>query len=65
VAGLPPERLTDRTTGSTIDAAKAQTATTITVFFKVVSLLMYRVRRDALGEELLLEDVPIAEHRAA
>ena len=53
VAGLPAERLTDRITGSTINTAKAETANIIAVFFKVVSLLTYRVRRDAFGEELL------------
>jgi len=53
VAGLPAERLTDRTTGSTINTAKAATAIIIALFFKVVSLLTYRVRRDAFGEELL------------
>jgi len=40
-------------TGSTIDTAKAATAIIIALFFKVVSLLTYRVRRDAFGEELL------------
>src|SRR5204863_3556644 len=53
VVGLPADRLTDRTTGSTINTAKAETATIIAIFFKVVSLLTCRVRRDALGEELL------------
>src|SRR6266436_5823181 len=46
VAHLPAERLTDRTTGSTIKTAKRRTATAIAVFFKGVSLLMNRLRRD-------------------
>ncbi len=51
-AGLPAKRLTDRITGSTIDTAKVQTATSITVFFKVVSLLIYKVRRGTFDERL-------------
>src|SRR6266851_1147812 len=39
VMSLPAERLTDRTTGSTIKMAKARTATAIAVFFKGVFLL--------------------------
>ena len=39
VTGLPAERLTDRITGSTINTAKAETATTNLIFFKVVALL--------------------------
>src|SRR6266478_6250504 len=34
VAHLPAERLTDRTTGSTIETARRRTATAIAVFFK-------------------------------
>src|SRR5229473_8220415 len=37
--GLPAERLTDRTTGSTIKTAKTETATASAVFFKGVALL--------------------------
>jgi hypothetical protein len=47
VTHLPAERLTDRTTGSTIETAKRRTATAIAVFFKGESLLGYRVRRDS------------------
>src|SRR5216683_426454 len=39
VTHLPAERLTDRTTGSTIETARRRTATAIAVFFKGVSLL--------------------------
>jgi len=39
VTGLPAERLTDRIIGSTIETAKATTATAIAVFFKGVFLL--------------------------
>jgi hypothetical protein len=46
VAHLPAERLTDRITGSTIETARRRTATAITVFFKGVSLLAYRLRRE-------------------
>ena len=49
VMGLPAERLTDRTTGSTIKTAKTETAKTIAVFFKGVSLLKNSVIRDSLG----------------
>src|SRR5437879_739687 len=34
VTGLPAERLTDRTIGSTIETARARTARAIAVFFK-------------------------------
>src|SRR6266404_4511840 len=47
VAHLPAERLTDRTTGSTIETARRRTATAIAVFFKGVSLLMNSLRRDS------------------
>lgn len=39
VTGLPAERLTDRTTGSTIKTAKTETATASAIFFKGVALL--------------------------
>lgn len=39
VMGLPAERLTERTTGSTIKTARAETATASAVFFKAVALL--------------------------
>src|SRR6266849_6709992 len=39
VTGLPAERLTDRTTGSTIKTAKTETATASAVLFKGVALL--------------------------
>jgi len=37
VTGLPGERLTDRTTGSTIKTASTETATASAVFFKGVT----------------------------
>src|SRR5260370_4321033 len=49
VTGLPAERLTNPITGSTINTAKAETATTIAIFFKGVSLLTNRVRRDSFS----------------
>src|SRR6266851_1765360 len=49
VMSLPAERLTDRTTGSTIEMAKARTATAIAVFFKGVFLLESRMRRNSFG----------------
>ncbi len=49
VTGLPAERLTDRTTGSTIKMAKIKTATAIAVFFKGVSLLKNSMRRGSFG----------------
>src|SRR5260370_26815452 len=39
VMGLPAERLTDRTTGSTIKMAKAKTAVASAIIFKRVTLL--------------------------
>jgi len=50
VTSLPAEGLPNPTIGSTINRAKAETATTISVFFKGVSLLKNRVRRDSFGE---------------
>src|SRR6266849_2421583 len=55
VTGLPPERLTDRITGSIIKTAKTETATTMAIFFKGVSLLTNRVRRDSLRGVLCLK----------
>src|ERR1700731_4965779 len=55
VTGLPAERLTDRTTGSTIKTAKTETATASDVFFKGVSLLTSKVRRDSFGGVLCLK----------
>src|ERR1700687_2130100 len=49
VTGLPAESLTDRTTGSTIKTAKTETATASVGFFKGVSLLTSRLRRDSFG----------------
>jgi hypothetical protein len=46
VTHLPAERLTDRTTGSTIETARRRTATAITVFFKGISLLLNSLRRE-------------------
>src|SRR6267378_1045939 len=54
VTGLPAESLTDRTTGSTIKTAKTETATAI-VFFKGVSLLTNKLRRDSFGGVLRLK----------
>src|SRR6202158_3377812 len=55
VTGLPPGSLTDRTTGSTIKTAKTETATASVLFFKGVSLLANRVRRDSFGGVLCLK----------
>jgi len=49
VMGLPGERLTDRTTGSTIKTAKSETVTANAVFFKGVSLLAGSMREGSFG----------------
>src|ERR1700746_3525791 len=46
VTHLPAGSLTDGTTGSNIQKPKIKTATAIVVFFKGVSLLPNRLRRD-------------------
>src|ERR1700686_3022008 len=55
VTGLPAESLTDRTTGSTIKTAKTETATASVLFFKGVSLLTSRLRRDSFCGVLCLK----------
>ncbi len=50
--GLPAERLTDRTTGSTIKMAKAKTAVASAIFFKGVTLLEGIMRRGSFGRFL-------------
>src|SRR6267143_6553156 len=55
VTGLPAGSLTDRTTGSTIKTAKTGTATASIVFFKGVSLLTNKLRRDSFGGVLCLK----------
>jgi hypothetical protein len=46
---LPAERLTDRTTGSTIETARSETATASAVFFKGVALLAGSMREGGFG----------------
>src|SRR5258708_2901270 len=55
VTGLPAERLTDRTMGSTIKTARTETARASIVFFKGVSLLTNKLRRDTFGGVLCLK----------
>src|SRR6267143_676357 len=55
VTGLTAERLTDRTMGSTIKTARTETATASVVFFKGMSLLMNKLRRDSFGGVLCLK----------
>src|SRR5882724_5125350 len=55
VTGLPAESLTDRTTGSNISTAITEIATANAVFFKGVSLLSRRMRRDSRGGIFSLE----------
>lgn len=62
VTGLPAERLTDRTTGSTIKTAKTETATASAVFFKGVALLEDHREEGQLRRSSVLENVPNAEH---
>jgi hypothetical protein len=47
VMGLPAVRLTDRTTSSIINIARAETAKASAVFFKGVALLEHIIRRDS------------------
>jgi len=49
VTGLPSERLTDRTTGSTIKTARTETATASAVFFKGETLLLDSMSRVSFG----------------
>jgi hypothetical protein len=49
LTGLPAERLTERTTGSTIKTARKKTATASAIFFKEIALLMSSMRRGSLG----------------
>src|SRR5258708_3985618 len=55
VTGLPAERLTDRTTGSTIKTARTETATASVVFFMGGALLEAIVRRESVGGVLRLK----------
>src|SRR5258708_5711652 len=55
VTGLPAERLTDRTTGSTIKTARTETATASVVFFMGGALLEAIVRRESVGGGLRLK----------
>ena len=52
VMGLPAERLTDRTTGSTIKTARTESTMANAVFFKAVALLLGSMRRGSLGGAL-------------
>jgi len=49
VTGLPAGRLTDRTIGSTIKAAKTKTATVTAAFFTDGALLRTIIRRGSFG----------------
>jgi hypothetical protein len=64
VMGLPAERLTDRTTGSTIRTAKTETATTNAVFFKGSSPPGGNPEEGQFWRVSVLESVPNAEHLA-
>src|SRR5713226_5636737 len=55
VMGLPAERLTDRTTGSTIKAAKTKTATATAAFFTGGALLDAIIRRGSFDGVLCLK----------
>jgi hypothetical protein len=46
---LPAERLTDRTTGITIEMARSETATASAVFFKGVALLAGSMKEGSFG----------------
>src|SRR4029077_20467554 len=50
-----PVVLTNRATGSNINTANAEAAKARNVFFKGVSLLLSRMRRDSFGEVLCLK----------
>src|SRR5258707_12156701 len=52
---LPAKRLTDRTTGSTIETARSETATASAVFFKGVALLADSMREGSFGGALGLK----------
>jgi hypothetical protein len=62
--GLPAERLTEHTTGSTIKTARTETATAIAVFFKGVALLKDHREEAQRRRGSVVENVPNAEHRA-
>ena len=55
VTGLPAERLTDRTIGSTIKTAKTEAATASAVFFTGVALLESIMGRESHGGVLCLK----------
>jgi hypothetical protein len=65
VTGLPAERLTDRTTGSTIKTAKTETATASDVFFQGSIPPDKQSKEGQFWRGSVLENVPYAEQVAA